>query len=44
MGIDTGNARRHRAFYIVDRTLPVAFKPGSDLNVEQMIRLRRRIE
>jgi hypothetical protein len=44
VGIETGNTRRHRGFYIVDRTLPVGFKPGEDLNVENMIRLRRRIE
>jgi hypothetical protein len=44
VGIETGDARRHRGFYIVDRTLPVGFKPGEDLNVENIIRLRRRIE
>ena len=44
VGIETGDTRRHRGFYIVDRTLPVGFKPGEDLNVENMIRLRRRIE
>ena len=44
VGIETGNTRRHRGFYIVDRTLPVGFKPGEDLNVENIIRLRRRIE
>jgi hypothetical protein len=44
VGIETGDTRRHRGFYIVDRTLPVGFKPGENLNVENMIRLRRRIE
>jgi len=44
VGIETGDTRRHRGFYIVDRTLPVGFKPGEDLNVQNMIRLRRRIE
>jgi len=44
IGSDTGDVRRPRGFYIVDRTEPVGFKPGDDLNVERMIRLRRRIE
>lgn len=44
VGSDTGNIRRQRGFYIIDRTEPVGFKPGEDLNVENMIRLRRRIE
>ena len=44
IGIDTGDVHRHRGFYIVDRSEPVGFKPGEDLNVEKMIRLRRRID
>jgi hypothetical protein len=44
VGSDTGDTRRHRGFYIVDRSEPVGFKPGEDLNVERMIRLRRRID
>ena len=44
IGSDTGNVKRPRGFYIVDRTEPVGFKPGEDLNVEKMIKLRRRIE
>ena len=44
VGSDTGDVHRHRGFYIVDRSEPVGFKPGEDLNVERMIRLRRRIE
>jgi hypothetical protein len=44
IGSDTGNTERHRGFYIVDRTQEVGFKPGEDLNVDKMIRLRRRIE
>ncbi len=31
-------------FYLVDRTLPVAFKPGEDLNVDKAVLVRRRIE
>jgi hypothetical protein len=44
VGSDTGNVKRPRGFYIVDRTEEVGFKPGEDLNVEKMIKLRRRIE
>jgi hypothetical protein len=44
VGSDTGDIQRHRGFYIVDRTEEVGFKPGEDLNVDKMIRLRRRIE
>ena len=44
LGSDTGDVKRPRGFYIVDRTEEVGFKPGEDLNVEKMIRLRRRIE
>jgi hypothetical protein len=43
-GVETGNIRRMRSFYIIDRTLPAAFEPGVDHNVENVIRLRRRIE
>jgi hypothetical protein len=44
VGIDTGEVRRHRAFYIVDRTIPVAFQPGRNHNVDKCVLLRRFIE
>jgi hypothetical protein len=44
VGSDTGDVKRARGFYIIDRSAEVGFKPGEDLNVERMIRLRRRIE
>jgi hypothetical protein len=44
MGSDTGDFQRLRGFAIVDRTIPVAFEPGEDHNVEKAVRLRRRIE
>ncbi len=44
LGHETGDIKRHRAFYLVDRTLPVAFKPGDDVNVEKLILVKRRIE
>ncbi|MEZ6070139.1 MAG: hypothetical protein R3C10_07620 [Pirellulales bacterium] len=44
LGVDTGDIERHRAFYIVDRTIPVGFRRGEDMNVEDAILLRRFIE
>ncbi len=44
LGSDTGDFDRQRAFYLIDRTRPVAFKPGEDVNVEDAVLLRRRIE
>jgi len=44
LGSDTGDVKRPRGFYIIDRTEEVGFKPGEDLNVEKTIRLRRRIQ
>lgn len=44
VGSDTGDFRRLRGFQIVDRTIPVAFEPGENHNVEKAVRIRRRIE
>jgi hypothetical protein len=44
LNIDTGDIKRHRAFYIIDRTIPVGFKRGEDLNVEKTILINRFIE
>jgi hypothetical protein len=43
-GRETGSVRRHRAFYIIDRSIPVAFQPGENHNVDEAILLRRIIE
>jgi hypothetical protein len=43
-GIDTGEVRRHRAFFIVDRSIPVGFQRGEAHNTEKAILLRRFIE
>ena len=32
-----GDVRRHRAFYLVDRSIPVGFEPGADNNIEKAI-------
>ena len=44
LGSDTGEVKRHRGFYIIDRSIPVAFEPGENHNVDRAIRLRRFIE
>ena len=44
IGIDTGEVERHRSFYIIDRSIPVAFEPGENHNVEDTILLKRFIE
>jgi len=44
LGIETGEIKRHRAFYIFDRSIPVGFRRGHDLNAEKAILLKRFIE
>ncbi|MEX2118549.1 MAG: hypothetical protein WD847_02990 [Pirellulales bacterium] len=44
MGIDTGDIKRDRAFYIYDRSIPVGFRRGENLNVEKGILVERVIE
>jgi hypothetical protein len=44
LGSETGDIVRHRGFYIIDRSIPVAFQPGVNHNVEKTILLRRMIE
>jgi hypothetical protein len=44
VGADTGEVSRHRAFYIIDRSVPVGFSPGSRLNTDDCILVRRMIE
>jgi hypothetical protein len=44
LGTDTGEVQRHRAFYVFDRSIPVAFERGRDLNVDKAIVLKRFIE
>jgi len=40
-GTDTGEIRRHRGFFIIDRSIPVGFEPGQDHNVRDAILVRR---
>jgi hypothetical protein len=44
LGSDTGQIERHRGFYILDRTIPVAFERGFNHNVDRAIILKRFIE
>jgi hypothetical protein len=44
LGSDTGEIKRHRAFYIIDRSIPVGFRRGEDLNSGNCVLLKRFIE
>lgn len=44
LGADTGEISRHRGFYVFDRSIPVGYVTGRDLNLEDAIRLRRIIQ
>jgi hypothetical protein len=44
LGSDTGEIKRHRAFYIFDRSIPAGFIRGEDLNVGNCVLLRRYLE
>ena len=44
LGSDTGDIERHRAFYMIDRSIPVGFDRGKDLNCEKAILVKRYIE
>jgi hypothetical protein len=41
---DPDSIKLHRAFYIIDRSIPVGFQPGKDHNVWDAVLLRRIIE
>jgi hypothetical protein len=43
-GSDTGGFERHRAFYMFDRSVPMGFQRGEDLNVDNGILIERVIE
>ena len=35
---------RHRAFYLIDRSIPVGYEQGQDHNTEDVFRMKRYIE
>jgi hypothetical protein len=41
---DPDSVKYHRAFYIIDRSIPVGFEMGKDHNVMECVRVRRIIE
>jgi len=43
-GIDNGKVKRDRAFYIFDRSIPVGFVPGENLNVDKAVLLKRYLD
>jgi hypothetical protein len=38
---DTGEAQRYRGLFIVDRSIPVGFRPGEDLNARDVVVFER---
>ena len=44
IGVESGEQVRHRGFFIFDRSLPVAYEPGKNHNVEKAILLKTIIE
>ena len=44
LGSDTGEVKRHRGFFVIDRSIPVGFQRGKDLNCDKTILLKRYIE
>jgi len=44
LGADSGSVKRHRGFWIYDRSIPVAFEPGEDHNISNGVLVRRYIE
>ena len=44
LGSDFGEEQRHRAFFVLDRSIPVAFEPGKNHNIEKAIRVSSFIE
>ncbi len=37
IGADDGSAQRYRGYFMVDRSIPVAFEPGKDHNVDRCV-------
>ncbi len=44
VGAERGQTTRHRAFYIIDRSIPTAFEPGRNHNTDKAVLLRRYLE
>jgi hypothetical protein len=44
LGFEDGTQQRHRSFFIIDRTIPVAYETGKNHNAAKCILLRRVLE
>ena len=44
VGAEDGTTRRHRGFFLVDRSIPVAFEPGKNHNVDRAVILKTIID
>ena len=44
LGADIGRTKRNRGFFIFDRSIPVAFEPGKNHNIDRAILVRSIIE
>ena len=44
VGVEENKVSRDRAFYMIDRSIPVAFEPGENHNIDQTVLLRTIIE
>ncbi len=44
VGVDDGTLKRHRAFFIIDRSIPVGYEPGHRHNTDKAVLLKRFIE
>jgi hypothetical protein len=40
-GRETGENKRLKSFYVIDRSIPVAYRPGDDTNVDKLILIKR---
>lgn len=44
LGLETGEVKRHRGFYMIDRSIPVDFRRGQSWNWKNTILLERQID
>lgn len=42
--VSTGENKRYRSFFLIDRSIPVGYRPGEDLNVENTVLIRRYLD
>jgi hypothetical protein len=42
--VSTGENKRHRSFFLIDRSIPVGYRPGEDWNIEDTVLIRRYLD